>query len=48
MPSLSGVAIPPAMKIAYAEAHDKGHGRNPRRAEVNLDQAKGERFYASR
>ncbi len=48
MLSLSGLAIPPAMKIVYVEAHDKGHGRNPRRVKVNLDQAKGERFYANR
>lgn len=46
--SLGGVTIPAGMTTVFVEAHDKVHGWNPRRVQVNLDKAKGERFEVSR
>jgi hypothetical protein len=46
--SLGGVAIPAGGSKVYIEAHDKIHGWSPRRVEVDLSKAKGERFEVSR
>jgi hypothetical protein len=46
--SLGGVAIPASMTTIYVEAHDKVHGWSPRRVQVDLQKAEGERFEVSR
>jgi len=46
--SLGGVSIPHGQSIVFIEAHDKVHGWSPRRVQVNLDAARGERFEVSR
>lgn len=42
--NLSGVVIPPEINIVFIEAHDKVHGWNPKRLEVNLQQDQGDGF----
>ncbi len=46
--NLSGVNIPAELNTVYVEAHDKVHGWNKERLEVNLQQAKGERYRVRR
>ena len=46
--SLGGVAIPASMTVVDVEAHDKVHGWSPRRLQVDLEKAEGERFEVSR
>lgn len=46
--SLGSVKMPAGMTTVYVEAHDKVHGWNPQRLQVNLDTSKGERFEVSR
>lgn len=46
--SLGGVAIPASMTAVDVEAHDKVHGWSPRRVQVDLEKAEGERFEVSR
>ncbi len=46
--SLGGVAIPASMTVVDVEAHDKVHGWSPRRVQVDLEKAEGERFEVSR
>jgi hypothetical protein len=42
--NLSGVVIPPEINIVFIEAHDKVHGWNPKRLEVNLQQDQGDGY----
>jgi hypothetical protein len=46
--SLSGVVITPAQQRVFVEAHNKVHGWSADRVEVNLNQARGERFEVRR
>ena len=46
--SLGGVAIPASMTVVDVDAHDKVHGWSPRRLQVDLEKAEGERFEVSR
>ncbi|ETW93482.1 MAG: hypothetical protein ETSY1_39045 [Candidatus Entotheonella factor] len=43
-----GIMIPADTHIVYVEAHDKEHGWSPQRVQVDLRQAKGERFTVQR
>jgi hypothetical protein len=45
---LSDVMIPAEIYTVFIEAHDKVHGWNPARLEVNLQQAQGERYRVRR
>ena len=42
--NLSNITIPAEINTVFIEAHDKVHGWNPQRLEVNLQQAEGERY----
>lgn len=42
--NLSSVVIPPEINIVFIEAHDKVHGWNPKRLEVNLQQDQGDGY----
>ena len=46
--SQGGITIPKDTHIVYVEAHDKEHGWSPQRVQVDLRQAKGERFTVQR
>ena len=46
--SLSGIKIPVGVNTVFVEAHDKVHGWNKERLEVNLQQAQGERYRVQR
>ena len=46
--SLSGITIPVEVNTVFVEAHDKVHGWNKERLEVNLQQAQGERYRVQR
>jgi len=46
--SLSGIKIPVEVNTVFVEAHDKVHGWNKERLEVNLQQAHGERYRVRR
>jgi len=46
--NLSNITIPDEFNKVFIEAHDKVHGWNPQRLEVNLQQAQGERFRVRR
>ena len=46
--SLSGITIPVEVNTVFVEAHDKVHGWNKERLEVNLQQAQGERYRVRR
>ncbi len=46
--NLSGVMIPAGVNTVFIEAHDKVHGWNPQRLEVNLQQAQGEGYRVRR
>lgn len=46
--SLSGIKIPVEVNTVFVEAHDKVHGWNKERLEVNLQQAQGERYRVQR
>ncbi|ETX08555.1 MAG: hypothetical protein ETSY2_04690 [Candidatus Entotheonella gemina] len=46
--SQGGIVIPKDTHIVYVEAHDKEHGWSPQRVQVDLRQAKGERFTVQR
>lgn len=46
--NLSNVTIPDEINTVFIEAHDKVHGWNPERLEVNLQQAQGERYRVRR
>lgn len=46
--NLSNVMIPPEINTVFIEAHDKVHGWNPERLEVNLQQAQGKRYRVRR
>jgi hypothetical protein len=46
--NLSGVMIPPEINIVFIEAHDKVHGWNPQRLEVNLQQDQGDGYRVRR
>lgn len=46
--NLANVMIPPEINTVYIEAHDKVHGWNPQRLEVNLQQAQGEGYRVRR
>ncbi|MDX1823902.1 MAG: hypothetical protein R3354_04250 [Thiohalomonadales bacterium] len=46
--NLSGVMIPPEIDIVFIEAHDKVHGWNPQRLEVNLQQDQGDGYRVRR
>ena len=46
--SLSGIKIPVEVNTVFVEAHDKVHGWNKKRLEVNLQQAQGERYRVQR
>ena len=46
--NLSNVTIPDDINTVFIEAHDKVHGWNPQRLEVNLQQAQGERYRVRR
>jgi hypothetical protein len=46
--SEGGITIPKDTHIVYVEAHDKEHGWSPQRVQVDLRQAKGERFTVQR
>lgn len=46
--NLSGISIPTGVNTVFVEAHDKVHGWNKERLEVNLQQAQGERYRVQR
>ena len=46
--SLSGIIIPVEVNTVFVEAHDKVHGWNKERLEINLQQAQGERYRVQR
>jgi len=46
--NLSNITIPAEINAVFIEAHDKVHGWNPQRLEVNLQQAEGERYRVRR
>jgi hypothetical protein len=46
--NLSSIMIPAEINTLFIEAHDKVHGWNPERLEVNLQQAQGERYRVRR
>ena len=46
--SQGGIRIPEDTHIVYVEARDKEHGWSPQRVQVDLRQAKGERFTVER
>ena len=46
--NLSGIKIPAGQKTVYVEAHDKVHGWNKDRLEVDLQRAEGERYRVQR
>ena len=46
--NLSNITIPDDINTVFIEAHDKVHGWNPQRLEVNLQQAQGERYRVRR
>jgi hypothetical protein len=46
--NLSGITIPTGVNTVFVEAHDKVHGWNKERLEVNLQQAQGERYQVRR
>jgi hypothetical protein len=46
--NLSNITIPDEINTVFIEAHDKVHGWNPERLEVNLHQAQGERYRVRR
>jgi hypothetical protein len=46
--NLSGIKIPAEVNTVFVEAHDKVHGWNKERLEVNLQQAQGERYRVHR
>lgn len=46
--NLSGIKIPAEVNTVFVEAHDKVHGWNKERLEVNLQQAQGERYRVRR
>ena len=46
--NLSNIMIPTEINTVFIEAHDKVHGWNPARLEVNLQQAQGERYRVHR
>ncbi|MGW8227349.1 MAG: hypothetical protein ACWGOW_00540 [Gammaproteobacteria bacterium] len=46
--NLSNIMIPAEVNTVFIEAHDKVHGWNPERLEVNLQQAQGERYRVRR
>jgi hypothetical protein len=46
--NLSNITIPAEINTVFIEAHDKVHGWNPQRLEVNLQQAEGERYRVRR
>jgi hypothetical protein len=46
--SQGGIQIPQGTHIVFVEAHDNVHGWSPQRVQVDLRQAKGERFTVER
>lgn len=46
--NLSNITIADDINTVFIEAHDKVHGWNPERLEVNLQQAQGERYRVRR
>ena len=46
--NLSGIKIPAEITTVYVEAHDKIHGWNKERLEVNLQRTEGERYRVRR
>ena len=46
--NLSGITIPTGMNVVYVEAHDKVHGWNKDRLEVNLQKAQGDGYRVKR
>ena len=46
--NLANVMIPSGINTVYIEAHDKVHGWNPHRLEVNLQQAQGQSYRVRR
>lgn len=46
--NLSGINIPTGVNTVFVEAHDKVHGWNKQRLEVDLQQTAGERFRVRR
>ena len=46
--SLSGIKISAELNTVFIEAHDKVHGWNKDRLEINLQQAQGEKFQVQR
>ena len=46
--NLSGITIPAGINTVFVEAHDKVHGWNTERLEVNLQQAQGDGYRIKR
>ena len=46
--NLSGIKIPPEVNTVFVEAHDKVHGWNKERLEVDLQQAEGNKYRVKR
>jgi hypothetical protein len=46
--NLSGITIPAGVNRVFVEAHDKVHGWNTERLEVNLQQAQGDGYRVKR
>ena len=46
--NLSGINIPAGVNTVFVEAHDKVHGWNKERLEVDLQQTEGERYRVRR
>ena len=46
--NLSGIKIPPEVNTVFVEAHDKVHGWNKERLEVDLQQAQGNKYRVKR
>lgn len=46
--NLSGITIPAGTNVVFIEAHDKVHGWNKDRLEVNLQQAQGDGYRVKR
>lgn len=46
--NLSGITIPAGVNTVFVEAHDKVHGWNTERLEVNLQQAQGDGYRIKR